>query len=269
MVNMDNDQESPRFPPELEHKIFELCLSFHLHEEIAPVNLLLVAKRVTQWLTPLCYDVVMAHPTAPSPRIATTENIKKYGHHVHHFQTSLSSMNSLLSVCPNISNLAIWAHASKDLLDVIIHLPITRLSIDIGNLLRVRSRADLQTFLSRITHLDVSSRVTWAEEKVLSQFLVLTHVAMYGDIVGLEVGACLKYVKMLKAIVLVSTGSEEDGLEEVLTDREDPRIVGIRFGGTRTFRGDWKEGAYGGEDMWAFADDVMDKRQRARLEEGS
>ncbi|TFK61598.1 hypothetical protein BDN72DRAFT_849509 [Pluteus cervinus] len=259
---MDHDQATLRLPPELENNIFALSLSRHLDEGINPENLLLVAKRVARWLIPLYYEVVIPHIIDPWPPSATKERIEQYGHHVHHFHTSSPSMKQFLSMCPNISNLAIWSPISGPDIEAIVKLPMTRLSLNIYNFFR-HTNLDLHQFCSRITHLDVSSRVTWATEDVLSHFPVLAHVAMFEDTAEREVQDCLLYAKTLKVLVLVSTGTDRDGLEEVDwgTDHADLRVVHVRFG--RTYGGDWKEGAYGRMDMWAFADDVMEKRRQS------
>ncbi|TFK73862.1 hypothetical protein BDN72DRAFT_834197 [Pluteus cervinus] len=247
-----NHDEGPRLPPELEHQIFELAYAQSRVDQVSN-NLFLVAKRVHEWLIPLRFEVVMIHASGQWPLI-----LERYGHHVHHFHASSSSAKRLLSFCPNVTNLAIWTTVTSQDIHNIRSLPITYLSINIRELFQTDT--DLHSFCSNITHLDVSSRSSWATEDVLSHFPVLTHIALFEDIDERDIQACLVHGKALEVLVLISPGVDENGLVEEAQDRDDKRIVQIEFG--RSYKDDWKEGAYGGMDMWVFSDEVIAKRRR-------
>ena len=82
---------------------------------------------------------------------------------------------------------------------------------------------------------------------------------MFDEIGEQQLETCLGHVKTLKMMFLITNGSEDDGLEHIGTPDDDPHVIRIRFG--RSFRADWKEGAYGGMDMWAFGVKVMAERR--------
>ncbi|TFK65225.1 hypothetical protein BDN72DRAFT_845810 [Pluteus cervinus] len=79
-------ESSPRLPPELEHTIFVLAVEDDVQEA---KNLLLIAKRVFDWLIPHVFKVVQFKADYYLP-IAFNESVyRKYGHHVPSSLTSL------------------------------------------------------------------------------------------------------------------------------------------------------------------------------------
>ncbi|TFK73864.1 hypothetical protein BDN72DRAFT_956199 [Pluteus cervinus] len=265
---MDEDREGPRLPPELEKEIFTLSFSESLHQKINPGNLFLVSKRVFDWLMPLYWDVVMAHTAADGwPPTFSEQTLQLYGHHVHHFHTWESSFVKLLTLCPNISDLAIWTSISEQDVDYIIKLPITRLSIFIDDIRW--GNADLHEFCSKVTHLDISNRMDWATNKIIPHFPALTHLATFSAwVAGENIQSWFMHGSPLEAVILISSGSG-DGLHlrEAEDDDLDPRVVRVGFG--RTYKVDWVEGAHGRMDMWEFADEVIKNRRLSSVHEAA
>ncbi|TFK61597.1 hypothetical protein BDN72DRAFT_435443 [Pluteus cervinus] len=247
---MSTDQDSPKLPLELEHQIFTQAL----REEVADAkNLCLVAKRVFDWLIPIYYDVVVSPENFAPGRL----RIQRYGHHVHHFHTSQSRLVDLLTYCPNVYNLGIWTIVHDRDVETILKLPVTRLSIGIQSFLE--RTPNFATFCSRITHLDISSRELWDPKDLLPQFPVLTHIASFPDVD--TDSASWEDGKMLKVIVVIM--EERDVFDGQLyagemEEGDDLRVVRMSFG--CAYGRDWENGARGGKDMWAFADEVIAER---------
>ncbi|TFK73861.1 hypothetical protein BDN72DRAFT_956196 [Pluteus cervinus] len=261
---MDDDQQRPLFPPELEHKIFTRSLALHLQHNIEPGSLFLVSKRVYDWLIPLYYNVVIADTDHPWPPKATEENLKRYGQHVYHFHTVSYGLGlvDLLPLCPNISNLAIWSAFGEEEVKAIIKLPLTHISTNFPYFFG--TELDLQTFCSNLTHVDMSTVMPWEPAKILPHLPALTHISMYDEE---HIPGCLVHGKLLKVVIrilLASLGHEEPFRDETARGKgyDDRRVVCISFG--RGHLEDWKEGAFGRTDMCEFAEEVIEKRRQTQ-----
>ncbi|TFK73867.1 hypothetical protein BDN72DRAFT_834200 [Pluteus cervinus] len=249
--------DAPRLPLELEREIFTVALRQQPRDAR---NLFLVARRVAEWLNPVFYGVVSAYTGKEWPPSLSLSQIEPYAYHVRHLNCSQSLAVPLLQCCPNISNLAVWTYISRRDFENVLKLPIRRLSIKITKFFKV-SRASL-TFWSRITHLDVSNRHSWDARGILPHFRALTHLAMFADLSAGLVEDCLLYGKGVKALLLLSDETGGGKLLEVNpSSDEDLRIIRVVFG--YLYIEDWQEGAWGRMDMWAFADEVIKRRQKA------
>ncbi|TFK62859.1 hypothetical protein BDN72DRAFT_964291 [Pluteus cervinus] len=191
-------------PSELEYEIFALA---YQNEESHPVNLLLVAKRVHDWLIPRIYEVVLFRTYVTRPRSASSPStLKMCGHHTRHLLFRIStppiSTIELLSYCPNVENIAVWSGytQSRDLISgpetPLTSLRLKRLSIHVAALAELdqetRGGAEsdtntgtqiqkhIEVFLSTITHLDIASRVCSKQElSALSYCPSLTHLCLF------------------------------------------------------------------------------------------
>ncbi|TFK71473.1 hypothetical protein BDN72DRAFT_436435 [Pluteus cervinus] len=133
---------NPRLPPEIEYEIF--VFAYHDADSSGRVILLRVAKRVSEWVIPLLYRVIVLEQQCPDidpasqfrpfGRYPPISNLRRYGHHVRHLfvmNTTLTPFYlekiDLLSSCPNVTNLAFWYGAS--LTPDAFNLPITPSSL--------------------------------------------------------------------------------------------------------------------------------------------
>ncbi|TFK63496.1 hypothetical protein BDN72DRAFT_847576 [Pluteus cervinus] len=149
---------SPRLPPELEHFIFLIALKADYREAR---SLLLVAKRVFNWLIPHVFGVVEFSNSRSLP-IAFNETIyKRYGCHVHDLHLETKQMACHLPLFPNIVNLTLRSQgAATSYLPALLDLPLERLSITLN--FDPPSPELFQVF-SKVAHLDLlTTLLSWS-----------------------------------------------------------------------------------------------------------
>ncbi|TFK60811.1 hypothetical protein BDN72DRAFT_965512 [Pluteus cervinus] len=184
------NQPEPVFPPEIEEIIFSLCLQSNLRES---GNLILVARRVYQWLRPRLYELLMFNtiwPHGPHQRPKfKIDVLKVHGRYVRHILFWSAKFNQNLEThlawCPNLVNLAIWNEAdySSALVNQLLSLHITHLSFDItafhGG---VWKNSMPETSFKSVTHLDlIGSEIALKANQIKKYFPSVTHIAFNGD----------------------------------------------------------------------------------------
>ncbi|TFK67163.1 hypothetical protein BDN72DRAFT_961216 [Pluteus cervinus] len=279
-----------QFPPELEYEIF--LFAFH-NERDNPTNLLLVAKRIHDWLIPHIYKVVVFRTDRVRPPKASSSTLQLYGHHTRHLilrvgVTPIPPMD-ILSYCPNVEDLALWKRrkwsysALSKTVNPLTSFRLKRLSIPITALqelagsntdIDVERKTTIAGFFSTITHLDVCSRVTRSEElSALSYCTSLTHLCIFASlppqILRFIFDVCNKLEVLIwlmnRSVVGVPAShvvviTDEDmrttlkGGGAGLTQDEVDKIAFIRC---NVYGSDWERGANGGVDMWVLADRVV------------
>ncbi|TFK62208.1 hypothetical protein BDN72DRAFT_964709 [Pluteus cervinus] len=197
---------SPVFPPELEYEIFLLAFQ---NERDNPVNLLLVAKRVQDWLIPQIYHTVVFRDRRRYPRNVTTSLMRRHGHHTRHLLLSfLTNPTKVISYCPNVENLAVWTGSwshnfGLESENTLTSLKLKRLSVHLGELehldmnapiesddheeiteiVQKQGKANILQFFSHITHLDICTRIHRQREIwVLRHFTSLTHICVFDSL---------------------------------------------------------------------------------------
>ncbi|TFK63099.1 hypothetical protein BDN72DRAFT_902689 [Pluteus cervinus] len=207
----------PILPLELERVIFVLTLQVQ-NEPAHPVNLLLVAKRVHEWLIPVLYKTIVRHSSrtyplnvnASSPSLAITT----YGRYTQNLLMEYKAgeddeVANTLHYCPQIRRLALWGGvsligATRNMLKL---NSVTELSVNVPQLNIPfidwdHSKIDpkgtahpeyveqveefqikYRDFLSKITHLDISGHfddVTKVEDMgpALKHLKDLTHLCV-------------------------------------------------------------------------------------------
>ncbi|TFK64394.1 hypothetical protein BDN72DRAFT_901597 [Pluteus cervinus] len=255
---MSGDYVPFEFPLELEQDIFAFAFRQNRFDAL---NLLLVSKTVFGWIIPLLYEVVVI---GAGSQIGE-DQIKEYGHHVRHLHVQGSA--GWAAYCPRAFDIALWLRPTPNEIEDILELPIIQLSTEIH--IFFNRTPKMLAFCSRITHLDITTGSHWDPREIIPHFLALSHVAMFSNVdlhiikTCLEVGRDLE----LKLMILLSwnskhhaTETETDPLYEEEREPGDEEHV-IRVVLQRPYIEDWEEGAWGGVDMWAFADQVLDKRR--------
>ncbi|TFK63191.1 hypothetical protein BDN72DRAFT_964072, partial [Pluteus cervinus] len=205
--------QDPRLPPELERKIFLIALEIHGSKDVR--NLLLIAKRVNDWLFPRVFEVVILDSERKFPIPFTFEKFERYGPHIRSLlltsvgigiqaQTDLAT--EYISCCPNVTNLSIRARFFDDdhLRDAISSLPLTRLSIHISSILQGTSPQLFQLF-ANLTHLHLFSSFLTPDDQPQSLrlfFPSLTHIALTPAEPGQGLRAALTGWNKLRVVVI-------------------------------------------------------------------
>ncbi|TFK64500.1 hypothetical protein BDN72DRAFT_846545 [Pluteus cervinus] len=260
----------PAFPLEIEEMIFSLCVQNDLKNG---KNLILVAKRVYEWLKPQLYKVVILHDESDDdshfgrPK-CNIELLKTHGHHVRHIllwesdiisdDPRLYNPATCLSWCPNVVNIALWrveTTYNEHLIDRLLSLPLTHLSFDVTWLdeeLRRHAISKRVCFTS-ITHLDLNGmEITLRVEKIKEYFPSLTHIAL-GEALELPAKAILDcWGDQLEVLIWYSY--DDNGVSD------DPRVVVISE--PRQYVHDWNEAAMDGpSSVWRRAEMEVKRRR--------
>ncbi|TFK65197.1 hypothetical protein BDN72DRAFT_900911 [Pluteus cervinus] len=152
-----------RFPPEIEQKIFTYALKINSKQ---PNNLLLVARRVREWLLPIVWEVVVYQdPRLYEIPLDSILPLRQYGTHIQHLLLSVDYkyiepsnpddyqihphqiFDSSLLLCPNITNLALWWLEPPVSLQPLVNLSqLTHLSMDVNRILElIRDERDIDS----------------------------------------------------------------------------------------------------------------------------
>ncbi|PPQ97696.1 hypothetical protein CVT26_001879 [Gymnopilus dilepis] len=256
----DVDALQARLPPELEHIIFTDAALEWDRNDCAP--LLLVAKRVHEWILPLVYRVFNQAqlPKFPDFQKYPSIRLSYVGKYAKHLLIGYEvDAESFLSSCPNVRNLALWYGISmprhQDALD---NLRLFRLSAvfsqtEIGMLRR-------PTFTG-LTHLEILSFYNpsaWDRSKIIADLPRLSFLSLpFRD--GHLVPLCFEQCPSLR-VLLIKRDREYGSMGFVaggsldLSTVQDTRLVlmlaDFYIGSER----DWIDGAHGKADSWATAE---------------
>ncbi|TFK59582.1 hypothetical protein BDN72DRAFT_966009 [Pluteus cervinus] len=265
----------PRLPREIEYEIF--FLAFYDSKPVkAKTSLFRIAKRVSEWLIPLFYNVVVIHRRMILSIIPPLTTLKKYGHHIRHLFVTLTggtkplpfSYSELLSSCPNVSNLALWYGTSPTIDIDTLDLPIQRIAITRFQLLREGSwsaDSDQRFFgwCSRITHIALGGpeSMTPSDREFLVQFPALRYLLVSELEDGIQ--DTLRCCPQLKVVIRLQGRLSHPGKTHVVQEdgnrTQDIRVVKI----DGMFRADWYRGTMGLADMWQLAEKEVERRREA------
>ncbi|TFK61694.1 hypothetical protein BDN72DRAFT_965014 [Pluteus cervinus] len=285
------DQPREVFPPELEEVIFSLAL--HADWESAQ-HLILVAKRVNQWLIPQIYQVaILSGKWKPrvylkNKRRAVSDEKKltHYGKYVRHimvygplvyaYDQGVHNVGETLLACPHVFNVALWITADKYdkiLVAQLLTLRLTHLSFDIGAFKTVHAQ-DPPTLLPisfpSVTHFEHISSVNIINHaEIRGYFPALTHLALNPS-VGNEMFTSPDILKALndrqmKALIWYGNEVQSPSPVEIPFPQnhrfDDPRIVMLAYG--QGYLDTWYNGTRGGSSLWRVADKIIAARRVA------
>ncbi|TFK61022.1 hypothetical protein BDN72DRAFT_850026 [Pluteus cervinus] len=273
------------FPPELEELIFSLA--FHNNRKDV-MNLILVAKRVHEWLIPEVYKVTMFYSgEGDVGRLKpSSKNLVHYGQHVRHLmlstrwgpeKTGLDNLPSeCLSFCPNVVDIALWLvdpSSSRQLIDQLLNLPnLTRLSLNLRSfdapLANDPSSRELPHPFSTVTHLDILGiTAVYTTRQIQQLFPSLTHIAFnrYG-VQNSAIEDVLNAWNSQLKVVVWHHGTSTQPWPEVLptseyTQVDDPRLVIMRY--SRGYIEGWYHEAIGRRGLWTMAEEAVKSRRQA------
>ncbi|KAJ7058901.1 hypothetical protein C8F01DRAFT_1147473 [Mycena amicta] len=265
---------TPILPPELERIIFELSA---WQDRATALKLLVVARRAHIWIEPLFWKVILLDTKATLGHLLPSNgpaHIKDLAVNAESI-VSLAETNQLLSVCPNITNLALWTVNILPDLGTELQQPtkLTRLSINISLL----DNADLGPAhfapLLNVSHFEVYGKA--ASLALLSIFRALpalTHLAFAGRIYTPEVfkavlQACDDSLRLLVFIFEDSSHfAVAPGAGDISMAVAEEEIADSRFCVVECLDpiADWLLGAWGGRDFWCRGEERVAERARAR-----
>ncbi|TFK69600.1 hypothetical protein BDN72DRAFT_840194 [Pluteus cervinus] len=262
--------DSPIFPPEIEYNIFTIALEPKLENNGRDVvDLILVAKRVYEWLIPKIFQTLAVQRIPPSrkyPLQWQLNSLEIYGKHVQHLFVWMSayyngpiSQDQYICLCPNITNLVLWTqnHPDRTHLARMSHLPLTHLSTDTTGL--PKSTPELYPLFSRITHLTIVNSTL--EHERPTRFTSLTHLAIPNPYDKTIVVFILRCYPTLKALVLWEHGTAFKVVGGFKPSVDDPRVVRMNI----TMRNNnpvrnWLLDVKDGQGVWGLADETVGKR---------
>ncbi|KAF9041605.1 hypothetical protein BJ165DRAFT_1490064 [Panaeolus papilionaceus] len=211
----------PRLPAELEHMIF--LDTAELGRKYIP-QLMLVCRRVYQWLNPVLHSILMLtseelyryppnliasiqhqdkFPLALNERLGT---LATYFQHILLQDISVEEAVTLLKWCPNVENLGLWRIDGDHikLWPILQNLPLKALSVSLTVLMSSNSGDDLQfvfndSLVKNVVYLEiiVSHRLPDSEDawRRISLLRNLTYVRISG-VVGLTRPALQTLLKL-------------------------------------------------------------------------
>ncbi|TFK65019.1 hypothetical protein BDN72DRAFT_962816 [Pluteus cervinus] len=261
----------PTFPPEIEHVIFTSAVE---HQDLRPfpINLILVAKRVHQWLIPILYRTISLHADQEYPILWGPETLEKHGKYARNLflWTPSSEFDGIspdlpLSLCPNVTNLFWWAPTHKAEVKAISQLPLTCLSVELNN---IEQTPDIIKTFSRITHLDNIGIFT-DNIITLDHFTSLTHLSAQEDE---PAQISLLFDRVPKLQVLICYRCERSltrpVVEDFDPDNDDPRLVRMAYGVGACFE-DWFADIIYSRGIWGLAEAAIETRKKEREPKGS
>ncbi|KAF8907893.1 hypothetical protein CPB84DRAFT_1843739 [Gymnopilus junonius] len=269
----DLDDGSPHLPEDLERLIFERAAYEWTPEHSS--KLLLIARRVYNWVHPLVYRVFIQLESHKFPDFETNSSLilDDVGKYVKHLLAGddTAQLDLLLSSCPNIRNLALWYSATLcNHVDAMRNLRLTTLSADLEDF---PPQKLLSPTFYNLTHLDIINLgydPSWKDWTVLADLPKLMHI-----MIALEfpddndvVEQCLEHCKVLQLFVFW----KESGLGFPTETRDleaisDERLVLVRHDSdlSKELRHEWDKGARGGIYYWMTAEVFAIARKRGFL----
>ncbi|KAF8194013.1 hypothetical protein K438DRAFT_1934739 [Mycena galopus ATCC 62051] len=262
---------SPTLPPELESQIFEI---YALSRPRSIPRLMLVAKRVKEWVEPLLYrtmavgserpiagfptysaDIVMAaiRNNPPSFFFCAVRNLAALNCNTY-------DVEAVLAACSSVENL--WLTGQKEAwIPLIAALPLKRLCADCYPILHALSPTH-QVF-SRLTHVELEDLIPDPEDcntlaTALSSLPRLTHLSFsFSGLISLcprMLESCIS----LRALVCLNTYAMSAYNAHELGLAPDVRFVVMRL---PRYVEDWYAGAQSGADYWSRAETFIVERR--------
>ncbi|KAF9038049.1 hypothetical protein BJ165DRAFT_418627 [Panaeolus papilionaceus] len=277
----------PRLPPEVERIIFTMTYD-DIFDYKNSTALLLVAKRICEWIRPLMYRVVDQVSERATPDFAregcpTYEQIGPFVHHLllGRANQADSEFEQILSHFPNLKSLTFWF--SVQLKHI---LPgLTRASLENLRMLSAALPTDISEeelcspALLRLTHLELICFVNdipkWDILLLYIRQSQLTHLRLYGieEMNPHPIQAMLNVCPRLRVLIIAMVCHVDDmngdlilrsDVVEVCEKNTNLVILEHRL----CFVDGWIRGARGFYDAWTFAEQVVTARRNNYLKEG-
>lgn len=170
---------------------------------------------------------------------------------------------SVLELCPNVEDLALWiGKNNKSHLPIIQHLPLRSFSADLSNW----SANDLLVpAFSKLTHLDVIDFSEGEMWNIVNSLPKLTHLS-FNCIVELAVlQRLLSQCPLLSLFIFDLSREARSTQSQEYHTINDSRLVLINSYRRNLIVKDWKESAYGRYGFWEFSERFSEARRREFL----
>ncbi|KAJ7488926.1 hypothetical protein FB451DRAFT_1390123 [Mycena latifolia] len=271
---------SPRLPLELEREIFETAAELY-PETIYTPCLLLVAKRVHEWIERIKYRAVASEPTPAYPlrllQNAICSNSKPTGFfhdRVRHLFIDDDSVPEddlllILSSCSGIRSLMLTTCPGPSVLPRLAAIHLRRLSISLFELFGSIHAIDLShPAFTSVTHLELFEELSLFTAFPWSNFALLpalTHLSLYELHESNAIDILSQYPKL---VVLISMNDAE--YPTVVNKEELPSIDDARFVCMELSYGnyvdDWLAATKGDVDFWVRAERFIAKKRRGEIQ---
>ncbi|KAJ7055831.1 hypothetical protein C8F01DRAFT_1157826 [Mycena amicta] len=279
--------DEPRLPLDLERDIFILAAT--IYPEMRP-HLLLVARRVFEWIDPLRYNFLridgdprnykmrslkgsLGHTNAsnafPIARILAlgVRRLVVNGRYEASADT-LKTWRTLISLCTTTTHLAaIGPLVSPSLLPILESMPNLRVvALHLDHLFDGISSINLQHLaLRNITHLDIFDSLDNTMRKILSvqlpQLAALTHLSLVPPVPWSMVEELLRDCKQLRLLLLLWLPPSETGRAHAQqTPIRDGRLVMTNFRRWGEAAGDFDLPPF-----WKLADEFVQKKRAGKV----
>ncbi|TFK61608.1 hypothetical protein BDN72DRAFT_849523 [Pluteus cervinus] len=256
-------EEELGLPLEIEYEIF--MLAFY-NDTKGRTSLLRVAKRVSEWLIPLLYNVIAIYPGSSEYRYPPPSTLRRYGHHTHHICLRDSASSSFLPLCPNAYDVAFWFDSAPS--SGLLNLPVKRLTFNDFGFLKDRLDSDpddihVTKWCCNITHLTVAAGFTEKERKYLVHFPALEYLMILEAHDDGRLGETIQRSPRLKVVVRLLGPVSDDRKTQVAVNHlhrgsQDIRIVTM----DALFMADWVRGAQGFGDVFDMAEREVEARKK-------
>ncbi|KAJ7160425.1 hypothetical protein C8R46DRAFT_1108038 [Mycena filopes] len=261
----------PKLPRELEREIFTVSAESTGPQLSHPQSLILVARRVQIWITPVLYRSFVVTQKQPVRSLRrTSSEFRQFllpshsavAGHVRnlclHSWRDASELVDCIQLCTGTKRLALFGSAAlvPGLLTALEGMPLQDLSMHLSCLFGDLKPDFGHRLFSQLTHLNIRDGAgDWTS---LSELPSLTHLSfaywqpapIFDDILA----------KCQNLEAFVYTGSYMPRRRPSFVD--DPRTVVILVSNGRE---DWEVGIIGGEDYWTKADKFLEQRRQGKV----
>ncbi|KAJ7453335.1 hypothetical protein B0H11DRAFT_2071829 [Mycena galericulata] len=280
---VSNENSNPRLPEDLERQILEIAA---FQDPTTVPTLLRVAKRTLLWLEPLLYRVLilfdeMSTITFLRDRLARKpDHIWRDGprHLFMAIESVPDDVEAALAKCTGLQDLILYCDPAEPrrYLPHLEAMKLRHLGVNMEYLFGCHAAVDLRgAAFASLTHLFLlddfhgpaegvaTEAERWAAQIVL--LTCLTHLAFVGDVPREILGTVLERCKTLQVVVSLRPPLRRMTVQSLHSKLrlEDERFVIMLFS---TFAEDWQEGARGGADFWARADEFVAAKRRREID---
>ncbi|KAJ7019240.1 hypothetical protein C8F04DRAFT_1404407 [Mycena alexandri] len=263
----------PFFPPELERAIFEIVA--HLQPAAIP-SLLLVSRRVHEWIERVRYQTVTANGELSSCRFQFLHRVIQsqtkprdfFADRVQHLfveDIAAEELEAVLSVCTGIRFLIIFGFtesSSAPTLALLQSLRPHRLHIPLQLVMDARSSATPHPIFTSLTHLDIFHNPYDGIDH-LASLPALTHLALLRSS-----SQATQILARCSALELLVDMHADEPNPDYLRSNDDVRFVSIVLSDDE-YVTDWVTGTRGGLDFWARGNMFVAKKCRGEIKPSS
>ncbi|KAJ7099879.1 hypothetical protein C8R43DRAFT_248683 [Mycena crocata] len=257
-----------RLPPDLERIIFEI---FALECLVSIPILMRVAWRVKHWVEPMLYHTVLLtgqrtrngvphcslgilmSAIGKMPSSFFRNNVRNL--YLNYPSNDVALVQSILTACSEVTNLAIASRIPIDLVPALGALPLRRLVCCIGWLFHDLPLDFTHPIFRHITHLTLVDIVTDYDSRDWEKIVDiphLTHLALHTHLLAYILLPVLLSCARLECVVFAGSAATHTAAREA-----DVRFVVA----PSQLIADWQAGTQGAEDHWSRAEAVIAARR--------